>query len=70
MQVASALSPGTPRPLSDEQYLSGLPAALRAAESLDADSDGASNVEEVIALCLSRPIWQLSAQTHKWLGIP
>jgi len=46
MQVASALSPGTPRPLSDEQYLSGLPAALRAAESLDADSDGASNVEE------------------------
>jgi hypothetical protein len=46
MQVASALSPGTPRPLSDEQYLSGLPAALRAAESLDADSDGTSNVEE------------------------
>ena len=46
MQVASALSPGTPRPLSDEQYLSGLPAALRAAESLDADSDGTSNLEE------------------------
>lgn len=49
MQVASALSPGTPRPLSDEQYLSGLPAALRAAESLDADSDGTSNVEELQA---------------------
>src|SRR5688572_17349609 len=31
LQVESALSPGTPRPLSDEQYLSGLPAALRAA---------------------------------------
>jgi hypothetical protein len=49
MQVASALSPGTPRPLSDEQYLSGLPAALRAAESLDADSDGSSNLEELQA---------------------
>ena len=45
-QVASALLPGTPRPLTDEQYLSGLPAALRAAESLDADSDGSSNLEE------------------------
>ena len=45
-QVESALSPGTPRPLSDELYLSGLPAALRAAESLDADSDGSSNLEE------------------------
>ena len=49
MQVASALLPGTPRPLSDELYLSGLPAALRAAESLDADSDGSSNVEELQA---------------------
>src|SRR5688572_24088778 len=46
LQVESALSPGTPRPLSDELYLSGLPAALRAAEFLDADSDGANNVEE------------------------
>lgn len=46
LQVESALSPDTPRPLSDELYLSGLPAALRAAESLDADGDGASNVEE------------------------
>ena len=49
LQVASALLPGTPRPLSDELYLSGLPAALRAAESLDADSDGSSNVEELQA---------------------
>jgi hypothetical protein len=46
VQVESALLPGTPRPLTDEQYLSGLPAALQAAESLDADSDGTSNVEE------------------------
>jgi hypothetical protein len=49
MQVASALLPGTPRPLSNEQYLSGLPAALLAAESLDADSDGSSNLEELQA---------------------
>src|SRR5688572_10458494 len=49
IQVASALLPGTARPLSDELYLSGLPAALRAAESLDADSDGSSNLEELQA---------------------
>jgi len=46
LQVEGALSPGTPRPLSDELFLSGLPAALRAAESLDTDGDGSSNVEE------------------------
>lgn len=46
LQVESALSPGTPRPLSDELFLRGLPAALRAVESLDADDDGVSNVEE------------------------
>src|SRR5689334_7001007 len=46
MQVASALLPSTPRPLSDELYLSGLPDALRAAEPLDADGDGTSNLEE------------------------
>jgi hypothetical protein len=49
LQVESALSPDAPRPLSDELFLSGLPAALRAAESLDADSDGVSNVEEFLA---------------------
>ena len=46
LQIERALLPGTPRPLSDALYLSGLPDALRAAESLDADSDGSSNVEE------------------------
>lgn len=49
LQVESALLPGTPRPLSNEQYLSGLPAALSAAEPLDADGDGASNREELEA---------------------
>ncbi|MDF3071116.1 MAG: hypothetical protein K0R38_6717, partial [Polyangiaceae bacterium] len=46
LQVESALSPATPRPLSDELFLSGLGAALRATESLDADKDGTSNMEE------------------------
>lgn len=32
--------------------------------------DGTSNVTEVIRLCLERPCWQLSVQTHKWLNIP
>lgn len=49
VQVESALLPDTPRPLSDELYLSGLPAALRAVEPLDGDGDGASNVEELQA---------------------
>jgi hypothetical protein len=47
LQVESALLPDAPRPLTDELFLSGLAAALRAAESLDADGDGMSNVEEL-----------------------
>lgn len=27
------------------------------------------NTQSAIAFCLSRPQWQLSLQTHKWLGI-
>jgi len=46
LQVERALLPGSPRPLSDELFLSGLPAALRAVEPLDADGDGTSNVAE------------------------
>ena len=46
LQVERALLPGSPRPLSDELFLSGLAAALRAAESLDADGDGTSNLAE------------------------
>jgi organic radical activating enzyme len=33
-------------------------------------ADGTSNVAEVIKICQDRPIWQLSVQTHKWLGLP
>jgi len=32
--------------------------------------DGTSNAADVIRICQERPIWQLSVQTHKWLGIP
>ena len=31
--------------------------------------DGSSNVADVIRICQERPIWQLSMQTHKYLGI-
>lgn len=32
--------------------------------------DGTSNVQEVIGICLQRPVWQLSVQIHKYLGLP
>jgi 7-carboxy-7-deazaguanine synthase len=32
--------------------------------------DGTSNVQECIAICMERPIWQLSVQIHKFIGIP
>ena len=41
------LAPGTPRPLSDADFLAALPAALRAVESQDADGDGFSNLVEI-----------------------
>jgi hypothetical protein len=63
VQVESALLPGTPRPLSDELYLSELPAALSAAESLDADGDGASNVEELQAGTLHVDATSLPSRT-------
>lgn len=47
MQVAAALAPGRPRPLSDADFLAGLPAALAAIEGEDADGDGATNREEI-----------------------
>jgi hypothetical protein len=55
--------PGTPRPLSDALYLSGLPDALRAAESLDADGDGASNLEEFEAGTLHVDATRLPSRT-------
>ncbi len=60
-QLAAALAPGQPRPLSDADFLAGLPNALRAAEGLDADGDGTSNLDEITASTLpsdprSKPI--------------
>ncbi len=46
--LSSALVPSEPRPLSDELYTSGLPAALSAIELDDADGDGFSNIEEIV----------------------
>lgn len=30
----------------------------------------ASNVQEAVRICLERPRWRLSLQTHKLIGIP
>src|SRR5262245_35301153 len=49
MTVEAALLPGAPRPLSDADYAENLPAALAAAEALDADHDGFSNLDEITA---------------------
>ncbi len=47
--VADALLAGEPRPLDDARFVAGLPGALAAAEGLDADGDGATNRDEVLA---------------------
>lgn len=47
--VESELLPGAERPLSDADFLDGLPAALMAVEALDADGDGFTNADEIIA---------------------
>jgi hypothetical protein len=49
MQISEKLAPGQPRPLSDEDFLKYLPAALKAVEDLDADGDGYSNFVEIMA---------------------
>lgn len=45
--VSANLAVGAPRPLSAEDFLAGLPAALAAAEGLDSDGDGFSNGDEI-----------------------
>lgn len=32
--------------------------------------DREENTRAALAFCLARPLWRLSLQTHKWLGIP
>lgn len=46
-QLADRILPGTPRPLSDKDFLAALPGALKAVEALDADSDGFANLVEL-----------------------
>jgi len=45
--VEMNLAPGMPRPLSDSAFAAALPAALAAAEQLDSDGDGVSNLMEI-----------------------
>jgi hypothetical protein len=51
-QLAAALLPGRPRPLSEADFSAALPAALRMIEAQDADGDGASNADELAAATL------------------
>ncbi len=48
-QVSDALLPDVPRPLGASDFDAALPAALGAVEALDADGDGFSNIEELLA---------------------
>jgi hypothetical protein len=45
--VEKSLAVGMPRPLSDADFSTALPAALAAVESQDADGDGTSNLDEI-----------------------
>ncbi len=48
-QLEVMMLPGDARPLSDQDFLTALPEALRAIENDDADGDGYSNLEEFVA---------------------
>jgi hypothetical protein len=48
-QLAERILPGQARPLSDEDFISALPGALKAVEQLDADGDSYSNLAEILA---------------------
>ena len=32
--------------------------------------DAARNTRDAVAYCLAHPLWRLSLQTHKMIGIP
>lgn len=49
VQIASHLAVGTKRPLSAQAFAAGLPEALKAVEKEDADGDGVSNIDEILA---------------------
>ncbi|MEL7372644.1 MAG: hypothetical protein AAFN74_27205, partial [Myxococcota bacterium] len=47
--IEAQILPGAPRPLADADFLTALPIALQAVETLDADGDGANNRIEIEA---------------------
>ena len=47
--VRAELLPGAPRPLSDADFMAGLPDALSAVEALDSDGDGYANLDEIVS---------------------
>lgn len=57
-----------PQPGLDLAYLESLDFRLRYLQPLDSDRLS-EHVRACVELCLNRPVWRLSLQTHKLLGI-
>jgi 7-carboxy-7-deazaguanine synthase (Cx14CxxC type) len=58
-----------PQEGSDPQHYSGLAFEHRFLQPMDGPSRDA-NTRAAIAYCKANPVWRLSLQTHKMLGIP
>ena len=58
-----------PQPGIDPQALEGLGFERFYLQPMDGP-DQAANTRAAIDYCLSRPLWRLSVQTHKYLGVP
>jgi organic radical activating enzyme len=53
----------------DPETLADLPFAHRFLQPMDGP-DVAANTARAVAYCKAHPVWRLSLQTHKLLGIP
>lgn len=58
-----------PQPLAPPERFAHLAFQHFYLQPLD-DAQHAQHTQAAIAYCLQHPQWQLSLQTHKWLGIP
>ncbi len=58
-----------PQPLADPSRFEGLDFERFYLQPMDGP-DRESNTRAAVAYCLSHPLWRLSVQTHKYLGLP
>lgn len=58
-----------PQPLAPPEHFAHLAFQHFYLQPLD-NAQQAQHTQAAIAYCLQHPQWQLSLQTHKWLGIP